>query len=76
MEALKAVDTALADKMEELGKSDVDGEFASASDKIEELVKVYMDENNLAKKDYAKAYAFVAKTEEGKSLIAKAYKGE
>lgn len=76
MAALKAVDTALADKMEELGKSDVDGEFASASDKIEELVKVYMNENNLAKKDYAKAYAFVAKTEEGKSLIAKAYKGE
>ena len=76
LEALKAVDTALADKMNELGKSDVDGGFASASDKIEELVKSYMDENGLTKKDYAKAYASVAKTEEGKSLIAKAYKGE
>ena len=40
------------------------------------MVKSYMEEHGLTKKDYAKAYAAVAKTEEGKSLIAKAYKGE
>ena len=76
MQALAAADKAFADKMEEFGKSDVDGEFTSASDKVEHMVKSYMDENGLTKKDYAKAYAAVAKTEEGKSLIAKAYKGE
>ena len=76
MEALAAADKAFADKMEEFGKADVDGEFSSASDKVEHMVKSYMEEHGLTKKDYAKAYAAVAKTEEGKSLIAKAYKGE
>ena len=76
MEALAAADKAFADKMEEFGKADVDGEFSSASDKVEHLVKSYMEEHELAKKDYAKAYAAVAKTEEGRNLIAKAYKGE
>ena len=76
MQALAAADKVFADKMEEFGKSDVDGEFTSASDKVEHMVKSYMDENGLTKKDYAKAYAAVAKTEEGKTLIAKAYKGE
>ena len=74
--ALKAADTALSDKMEELGKSDVDGSFASANDKLEHMVKAHMDENSLTKKDYAKAYAAVAKTSEGKSLIAQVYKGD
>ena len=73
IEALMAADKAFADKMEELGKSDVDGEFSSANDKLEHMVKSHMDENSLT---YAKAYAAVAKTEEGKTLIAKAYKGE
>ena len=76
MQALAAADSAFADKMEEFGKSDVDGEFTSAADKVEHMVKSYMEENDLTKKDYAKAYAAVAKTEEGKTLIAKAYKGE
>lgn len=76
MEALAAADKAFADKMEEFGKADVDGDFSSASDKIEHMVKSHMEEHGLTKKDYAKAYAAVAKTEEGKTLIAKAYKGE
>lgn len=76
IEALAAADKAFADKMEEFGKSDVDGEFSSASDKVEHLVKSHMEENGLTQKDYAKAYAAVAKTEEGRNLIAKAYKGE
>ncbi len=76
MEALAAADKAFADKMEEFGKADVDGEFSSASDKVENMVKSYMEDHGLNKKDYAKAYAAVAKSQEGKSLIAKAYKGE
>lgn len=76
MEALKAADAAFAAAMEEFGKSDVDGEFATAADKLDAIVKSYMDENKLKKSDYAKAYAAVAKTDEGKALIIKSYKGE
>ena len=76
MEALKAADAAFAAAMEEFGKSDVDGEFATSADKLDALVKRYMDENQLKKSEYAKAYAAVAKTDEGKSLINKSYKGE
>jgi hypothetical protein len=76
MEALKAADATFAENMEEVGKSDADGEFATASDKLESLVKSYMDENKMKKSDYAKAYAAVAKTDEGKALINKSYKGE
>lgn len=76
MVALKAADAAFAAAMNEFGKSDVNGEFASATDKLDVLVKSYMDTNNLKKSDYAKAYAAVAKTDDGKALINKSYKGE
>ena len=76
MEALKAADKTFSETMKELGKSDADGEFASSSDKLDALVKSYMGDNKMKKSDYAKAYALVAKTEEGKSLINKSYKGE
>jgi len=76
MEALKAADAAFAASMQEFGKSDVDGEFATSADKLDALVKSYMDENQLKKSEYAKAYAAVAKTDEGKALITKSYKGE
>ena len=76
MEALKAADAAFEAAMQEFGKSDVDGEFATSADKLDALVKSYMDDNQLKKSEYAKAYAAVAKTEEGKSLINKSYKGE
>ena len=76
MESLKAADATFAENMEEVGKSDANGEFATATDKLETLVKSYMDENKLKKSDYAKAYAAVAKTDEGKALINKSYKGE
>ena len=76
MEALKAADATFAESMEEVGKSDADGEFATAADKMESLVKSYMDENKMKKGEYAKAYAAVAKTDEGKTLINKSYKGE
>lgn len=76
MAALLAADKAFAAAMQEFGKSDVDGEFATAADKLDALVKSYMDENQLKKSEYAKAYAAVAKTDEGKALINKSYKGE
>lgn len=76
MQALKAADKAFEEAMKEFGKSDVDGEFATATDKLDALVKSYMDTNQLKKSEYAKAYAAVAKTEEGKALINKSYKGE
>jgi len=76
MEALKAADAAFDASMQEFGKSDVDGDFTSPTDKLDALVKSYMDDNQLKKSDFAKAYAAVAKTDEGKSLINKSYKGE
>lgn len=76
METLKAADAVFAENMEEVGKSDADGEFATAADKMESLVKAYMEDKEMKKGDYAKAYAAVAKTDEGKALINKSYKGE
>ena len=76
MEALKAADAAFEASMQEFGKSDVDGEFATSADKLDALVKSYMDDNQLKKSEFAKAYAAVAKTDEGKTLINKSYKGE
>lgn len=76
MGVLKAADKAFGTSMEEVGKADVDGEFTTAADKLDALVKSYLDTNELKKSDYAKAYAAVAKTDEGKALITKSYKGE
>ena len=76
MEMLKAADAAFEASMQEFGKSDVDGEFATSADKLDTLVKSYMDDNQLKKSEFAKAYAAVAKTDAGKALINKSYKGE
>jgi len=76
MAALAAADKAFEAAMQEFGKSGVDGEFDSAADKLDALVKNYMETNKFKKSEYAKAYAAVAKTEEGKALINKSYKGE
>ncbi len=76
MVMLKAADAAFEASMQEFGKSDVDGEFATSADKLDALVKSYMDDNQLKKSEFAKAYAAVAKTDEGKALITKSYKGE
>lgn len=76
MAALLAADKAFEAAMQEFGKSDVDGEFATAADKLDALVKSYMEDNKFKKSEYAKAYAAVAKTDEGKALINKSYKGE
>ena len=76
MAALLAADRAFEAAMQEFGKADVDGEFATAADKLDALVKSHMADNNMKKSDYAKAYAAIAKTDEGKALINKSYKGE
>lgn len=76
VEALKSADAALGASMSEIGEASVEADMLSSSDKLDSLVKSYMDENNLAKKDHAIAYAAVAKTDEGKALISKLYKGE
>jgi len=76
MATLKAADKLFEGTMIEVGKSGADGEFASANDKLEALVKNHMTEHNMKKSQYAVAYAAVAKTDEGKALIAKSYKGE
>ena len=76
MEALKACDASIGASMEEFGESNVDGEFANATSQMDSLVKSHMKENNLKQSEFAKAYAVVAKTDEGKSLINKTYKGE
>lgn len=75
LQNLKAADKAFSDKMEEFGKTDRTGTFASAKDEMDALVKAYMEEHNLKKSDQAKAYNAVAKTEKGKALIIKSYKG-
>jgi hypothetical protein len=76
MAALKAADKLFEGTMTEFGKSDVDGEFTSANDKMDALTKTYMEEHGMKKSQYAIAYAAVAKTDEGKALISKSYKGE
>ena len=76
VEALKAADAAMGASMQEIGEASVEADMASSSDKLDALVKSYMDENSLSKSQHAIAYAAVAKTDEGKALINKLYKGE
>ena len=76
IEALKAADAALGASMKEIGESSVEADMASPSDKLDSMVKSYMDENDLRKSQYALGYAAVAKTDEGKALIKQLYIGE
>ncbi len=71
MEALKAADKAFADTMEEVGKSDANGDFTDPGEKLEKMAKDYQKENSVT---YAKAYTAVTKTDEGKELIKAIYK--
>ena len=76
MEALKGADAVYKGSMEEIGKSDADGNFSSAEGKMEALVKAYMEKHSMSKGQYAIAYTEVAKTDEGRELVMKSYKGE
>jgi hypothetical protein len=76
VEALKAADAAIGASMSEVGEASVEADMASPKDKLDSLVKSHMDENAMPKSAFAKAYAAVAKTDEGKALIKELYKGE
>jgi division protein CdvB (Snf7/Vps24/ESCRT-III family) len=76
VEALKAADAAIGASMSEVGEASVEADMASPKDKLDSLVKSHMDENAMPKAAFAKAYAAVAKTDEGKALIKELYKGE
>jgi len=76
VEALKAADAAMGASMQEIGEASVEADMATPQEKMDSLVKSYMDENSLSKSQHAIAYAAVAKTDEGKALINKLYKGE
>jgi len=71
MEALAAADKAFEGVMEEYGKADVNGDMSDPQDKLDALVKSYMEVNEVKK---ATAYAAVAKTDEGKALVNEIYK--
>jgi hypothetical protein len=73
MQALEAADKAFEDKMKELGKSDTT-DLEEPSAKMDALVKGYMETNQLTNKDFAKAYAAVSKTAEGKQVLKAIYK--
>lgn len=75
-EFLRAVDAMFGKQFEEAGSSDANGDLKTAEDKMNDLVKAYMEEHGISKRDRAKAYAVVAKTDEGKQLVSKIYKGE
>ena len=74
MEALKAADAIFAQKMDEIGNQGQSDDLKSATEKLDDMVKAHMTENNMTVKEYAKAYAAVAKTDAGKALINKSYK--
>lgn len=76
MAALKAADKLFEDKMSEVGKSGAEGDLMSATEKMNRLVVSHMEVAKMKPSEYAKAYAEVAKTAEGKTLINKIYKGE
>ena len=71
MQALKAADKAFDEKMEELGKSDVNGDMSDPALKLETLTKAYKDTKGVTKEQ---AYAEVVKTKEGRDLVAAIYK--
>ncbi len=71
MEALMAADKAFEQKMEEFGKSDVNGDFDSPDAKLDAMAKAYASEQKVS---YAKAYADVIKTDGGKALVKEVYK--
>lgn len=73
MEFLRSVDALFGETMQEVGKQDVDADMSDPATKMDNLVKEYLAENKMSKADYAKAYASIAKTDMGKSLIKQIY---
>jgi len=76
MEFLNSLDALFGKQFEEAGSSDAEGEMKTATEKMDELVTKYLTDNGLSKRDRAKAYAEVSKTDTGKELLKQVYKGE
>jgi ribulose bisphosphate carboxylase small subunit len=76
LEFISAVDALFEKQFTEAGATGENGDLMKAEDKLDALVKEYMAENSLTKRDYAKAYAAVVKTDAGKELVHKMYKGD
>lgn len=74
LEFLRAVDKLFEEAMVEKGESGSQGDMSDPETQMEKMVEAYIVENKLSKRDYAKAYAAVAKTDAGKALVAKSYK--
>lgn len=71
LQVLLAADKFFADMTDEIGKNDHKGDLSDPSEKMNELVAKYAQDHNVTQ---AQAYAQVAKTEVGKSLVKAIYK--
>lgn len=69
---LKAADAAFAGVYKEVGKTDAENDLKTPTEKLNDMVKVYQEENK--EKDFHKAYAAVIKTAPGRSLVLETYK--
>jgi len=69
---LKAADAAFAGVYKEIGKTDAENDLKTPTEKLNDMVKAYQEENK--EKDFHKAYAAVIKTAPGRSLVLETYK--
>lgn len=70
--ALKSADKAMADKLEEFGDADVDGNMDDPQAKLDAKIEAYMTEHSV---DIHKARVKVLETKEGRELFKAAKKG-
>ena len=69
---LKAADAAFAGIYKEVGKTDAENDLKTPTEKLNDMVKAYQEENK--EKDFHKAYAAVIKTAQGRALVLETYK--
>ena len=69
---LKAADAAFAGVYKEIGKTDAENDLKTPTEKLNDMVKAYQEDNK--EKDFHKAYAAVIKTAPGRSLVLETYK--
>lgn len=69
---LKAADAAFAGIYKEVGKTDAENDLKTPTEKLNDMVKAYQEENK--EKDFHKAYAAVIKTAPGRALVLETYK--
>jgi len=69
-EFMQALDNLFDEMTEEVGKSAAQGDMEDPNEKLNALAKAYEAEHNTT---FAKAYAAIVKTDEGKALVKKAY---